>query len=152
MPAELEPPKTPNLSPRKRCGGQGEDDSCSPRKKQSSPSKKAQLPTSLAEAAEEDRMLFRMKDEEGRGWNEIRDAWQEMTGTDVTVNAVKKRHQRLKASFTVFNDEDVPRLLEAIEQDGKDRWNRIAKAIVGAGGQSYNAVTIQKKMKELGHA
>lgn len=52
-------------------------------------------------------MLFRMKDEEGKSWSEIRDAWEKMTGNEVTVNLVKKRYYRLKAAFTVFNDDDV---------------------------------------------
>ncbi|KZZ87058.1 hypothetical protein AAP_06004 [Ascosphaera apis ARSEF 7405] len=79
-----------------------------------------------------------------------------MTGNEVTVNLVKKRYYRLKATFTVFNDDDIPRLLEAdkavdakIEQIEKDRCNLIARDIAGAGGESYSVATIQKKLKEI---
>lgn len=59
-------------------------------------------------------------------------------------------------------EEQIPRLLEACKsveaeierikaEADRDKFSRIAKAIVGAGGGSYTAVVVQKKLKELSH-
>lgn len=51
-------------------------------------------------------MLIRMK-EEGRSWSEIREAWEKITGVQVGGTTLGVRYTRLKANFTVVDDEDV---------------------------------------------
>jgi hypothetical protein len=65
------------------------------------------MPTSYDNASEEDKMLLRMKDEEGKGWNEIRKAWIAMTGETVGKSTLSGRYGRIKANFVVFKKEDV---------------------------------------------
>ncbi|KAI5303296.1 hypothetical protein KEM56_007704 [Ascosphaera pollenicola] len=148
------------LTPRKR-GANPDSSNESPRKKHASPSKKSSAPTCLAQASPEDQMIFRSKNE-GKSWPEIAHLWELMTGDAVSSNLVRKRYDRMKANFAVFEEEDVPRLLEAcrvVEEEierakaevERERFSRIAQAITAAGGGSYTAAVIQKKMREVQH-
>ena len=65
------------------------------------------MPTSYETASPEDRMLLRMKDDEGKGWAEIREAWEAMTGDKVGGSTLSGRYARIKANFVVFKKEDV---------------------------------------------
>lgn len=65
------------------------------------------MPTSYETASPEDRMLLRMKDVEGKGWAEIREAWETMTGDKVGGSTLSGRYARIKANLIVFSKEDV---------------------------------------------
>ncbi|KAI5303293.1 hypothetical protein KEM56_007701 [Ascosphaera pollenicola] len=135
-------PQTP--SPKKRTKPTKDDDG--------SPKKKA-LPSSLEEVSEKDKMLLRMKDEENATWPEIREAWENMTGTKVGRSTLGIRYTRLKASLAVWDEADIARLLEAgkaVEAEfEREKYGRIAKALVEAGGKSYDTTAVQRKYKEL---
>lgn len=89
------------------------NDDISPSKKgkitKGSPKKAAviPIPISLEAAGPEDRMLLRMKEEEGRGWKEIAAAWESMTGNKVPTASLSTRYIRIKANLAVFPSEDV---------------------------------------------
>ncbi|KAI5294170.1 hypothetical protein KEM52_004558 [Ascosphaera acerosa] len=180
---------TPSASPCKRIkteddDGEGSDygtsTACSPTKKHaragsSSPTKRQAKASSLADAPEETRLLFRMR-EEGAAWPDIHREWERVTGATIARGTLQKRFQRLQASFACVRDEDecqssdrrprtaalrdaaqVPRLIaannavnEEIDRIQRERCARIAKAIAQAGGENYPTATIQKKMKEMG--
>lgn len=72
------------------------------------------MPTSYENASEEDKMLLRMKDDEGKGWNEIREAWTAMTGEPVGKSTLSGRYGRIKANFVVFRKEDVSHIEPSI--------------------------------------
>jgi hypothetical protein len=65
------------------------------------------MPTSLETASPEDRMILRMKDEEGKSWAEIREAWNAMTGDKVGGSTLSGRYARIKANLVVFKKDDV---------------------------------------------
>ena len=48
-----------------------------------------------------------MKDGEGKGWAEIREAWEAMTGDKVGGSTLSGRYARIKANFVIFKKEDV---------------------------------------------
>jgi hypothetical protein len=51
-----------------------------------------------------------MKDEEGKGWAEIKDAWEAITGDKVgNTNMLRMRYSRIKSNFTVIPEDDVSR-------------------------------------------
>ncbi|KAI5294144.1 hypothetical protein KEM52_004616 [Ascosphaera acerosa] len=117
-----------------------------------SPSKRSKIPTCIEEASAEDLMLVRMK-EEGRPIAEIRQAWEQMTGAKPGGSTLQVRYMRLKANLTVWAEEDIKRLLDAakvVEAEWeKEKWARMAKALVEAGGATHDAAAVQKKYKEL---
>ncbi|KAI5301907.1 hypothetical protein KEM56_001233 [Ascosphaera pollenicola] len=152
--------QTPQPSPRKRTKRtQAQDDAdTSPRKRQIAAANK--VPTTMDEMSEEDRLLFRMRDKEGASWTEICAAWAELTGKPVKSDMVRKRFAKMKANFATFDEEDVPRLIdvrrrvnEEIEKAKEDierqRFSRMATALVESGGGDYSVAVIQKKLKEL---
>lgn len=114
--APVTPSKTPQKRGRKKVDGDTEADTPT-KKKRGTPAKtpgekgaKAgarPMPTSWENASEEDRMMLRMKDDEGKGWNEIREAWNAMTGETVGKSTLSGRYGRIKANFVVFRKEDV---------------------------------------------
>ncbi|KAK2798934.1 hypothetical protein FQN50_008665 [Emmonsiellopsis sp. PD_5] len=111
------------------------------------------MPTSYENASPEDRMLLRMKDEEGKPWGEIRAAWEEMTGEKVGGSTLSGRYARIKANFVVFNPDDEARLVqfkkEIESKFENEKWQQVAKAIEDAGGNKYPPAAVQKKFKEL---
>ncbi|KAK2756800.1 hypothetical protein FQN54_005246 [Arachnomyces sp. PD_36] len=158
-------PATPSKTPkrgRKKADG-GADGETPTKKKRATPAKATggkslkvgarPMPTSWDNASPEDRMMLRMKDEEGKGWAEIREAWNAMTGESVGGSTLSGRYGRIKANFVVFRKEDEAHLLKAkkeIEDKFEtDKWHRIADAIEGAGGNKYPPAAVQKKFKEL---
>ncbi|KZZ87057.1 hypothetical protein AAP_06003 [Ascosphaera apis ARSEF 7405] len=136
--------RTPSSSPRKRrvAAKNGEG---SPRKKAVSSNK---VPTCLEEASPEDRLIITMK-EQGHSWGEIRAAWEKLTGVKVSNQYCSVRHHRIKANFTVIDERDVPKLIEARQIVEKEMCTYIAKTLVSLGGGDYAAAVIQKKLKEL---
>ena len=52
-------------------------------------------------------MMLRMKDDEGKGWAEIREAWTAMTGEKTGGSTLSGRYGRIKANFVTFDKEDV---------------------------------------------
>ncbi|KAI5303295.1 hypothetical protein KEM56_007703 [Ascosphaera pollenicola] len=144
--------QTPSSSPKKRSKKTDDtEDDESPRKRQAG--NKIKIPTCIEEASEEDRMLLRMKDEEGASWLEIRQAWEQVTGVVTGKTTLCNRYARIKANFTVVSEDDVSRLIDvtrAVEAElEREKLGRISKALVGAGGGSYDTNVIQKKLKEL---
>jgi len=52
-------------------------------------------------------MMLHMKDVEGKGWAEIREAWEAMTGVKMGGSTLSGRYARIKANFVTFKKEDV---------------------------------------------
>jgi hypothetical protein len=57
------------------------------------------IPTSLESAGLADKMVLRMRDEEGRSWTEITNVWMSMTGIKVEGSTLRKRYTAMKANF-----------------------------------------------------
>lgn len=89
---------TPTLTKKTRAG-------------KTSPSKQSgtlgPLPASYAEAGEEDKLLLKMKEVEGKPWTAIQDALEEMTGSKLVGASLRKRYSMMKANFVVFAKENV---------------------------------------------
>ncbi|KAI5310880.1 hypothetical protein KEM55_004729, partial [Ascosphaera atra] len=132
-----------------------EEKQTSPKKPKlsASPTKAADLPTSLEDASEEDKLMLRMKDEEGAGWVEIHKAWEEAAGKKVGKSTLRGRYAAIKAKLTPFDKEDAARLLrfkqEVEEKFEREKWGRIAGLISGDGGGSYAGSVLQRKHREL---
>lgn len=83
----------------------------SPTKKadKGSPSKRSRglgpIPASYGEAGEADRLLLKMKDDEGKTWAVITEALEELAGCKLA--GLSTRYARIKANFVVFPKEDV---------------------------------------------
>lgn len=111
------------------------------------------IPTSYESAGKADRMLLHMKDVEGKGWAEIKAAWEAMTGIKVGGTTLSTRYIRMKANFVVFEDDDRERLLEAMKEIEEkfeiEKWAKIAAAIEEKGGKRYPPAVCQKKFKEF---
>ncbi|KAI5303292.1 hypothetical protein KEM56_007700 [Ascosphaera pollenicola] len=137
-------PQTP--SPKKRTKPKIEDDE-SPRKRVVT-----KVSSSIEEASEEDKLLFRMRNE-GKPWGEISEALEDITGNKTGTSTLRMRYAKLKANFTVWNENDASRLLEigkAIEAEfEREKYGRMAKALAEGGGGTYDAGAVQKKYKEL---
>ncbi|KAA8646911.1 hypothetical protein EYZ11_007536 [Aspergillus tanneri] len=154
---------TPTMTPRKR----GHPPKISTTKCDSdsdvSPSKKGKvrgprrtlgpIPTCLAAASPEDKMILRMRDEEHRGWAELTKAWIDATGIKVGGTTLRMRYTTMKNNFVSVSEEDVPRLLKAKkdveEKFEQEKWHRITDEIVSQGGEKYAAAVLQKKFKEM---
>ena len=48
-----------------------------------------------------------MRENEGKGWAEIRQVVEDLTGVKLHTTTVSKRYARLKANFVVFEETDV---------------------------------------------
>lgn len=70
------------------------------------PKKGRALPASLAEASDEDRMMFAMR-KQNQPWNVIQDKWNKITGDDIAAAVLRARYSRLKAAFQSFSEQDV---------------------------------------------
>jgi hypothetical protein len=65
------------------------------------------IPASLISAGLADKMVLRMRDEEGRSWSEITNVWTRMTGIKVEGSTLRKRYTAMKANFVSISAEDV---------------------------------------------
>jgi hypothetical protein len=65
------------------------------------------IPASLESAGLADKMVLRMRDEEGRSWSEITNVWTRMTGIKVEGSTLRKRYTAMKANFVSISAEDV---------------------------------------------
>lgn len=94
-----------------------------------------------------------MKDVEKKNWAEIKTVWEAMTGIKVGNTTLSTRYIRMKANFTVFEEDDRERLLEAKkeieEKFESEKWAKIAAAIEEKGGKKYPPAVCQKKFKEF---
>ncbi|KZZ87048.1 hypothetical protein AAP_05994 [Ascosphaera apis ARSEF 7405] len=110
------------------------------------------LPTSLAQATEEERMMFAMRGAE-KPWAEIQKKWEEMTGERVLITSIRARYHKIKHNLQEWSDEDEARLLrlevEVEEQLKSEKWNRLAEAMIAEGSPRYSAAALQKKLTEL---
>lgn len=106
------------ITPSKRSRGKQHEDiadsdqeSPSKKGKAGTPSKRGKglgpIPTSYEEASEEDRMIIRMREKEGKGWAEIRQVIEDITGVKLGGTTLQNRYTRVKANFVVFEETDV---------------------------------------------
>jgi hypothetical protein len=65
------------------------------------------IPTSLENAGLADKMILRMRDDEGRNWGDITKAWMTMTGIKVGNSTLRMRYTTMKANFVEISGEDV---------------------------------------------
>lgn len=65
------------------------------------------IPTSYEGAGASDRLLLRMRDEDGANWPEINEAWMAMTGITVGRTTLRMRYRTMKNNFVSVEFEDV---------------------------------------------
>ncbi|RHZ58138.1 uncharacterized protein CDV56_106007 [Aspergillus thermomutatus] len=151
---------TPRKRGRKKAAEGADDDADAdspetPTKKGKTSPKKTlgAIPTSLESAGLADRMVLRMRDEEGRSWTEITNTWTSMTGIKVEGSTLRKRYTAMKANFVSISAEDEAKILkvkkEVEEKFEQEKWQKIAEGVAADGGNNYPANAIQKKFKEL---
>ncbi|KAI7218161.1 hypothetical protein KC343_g8507 [Hortaea werneckii] len=138
-------PKTP--------GSKGDKSSTSKKKKPTKPSTPGKaIPRSYDECGPADRQLLDMRDS-GSSWPEIRSAWEKLTGEKTGASTLPNRYVRLKSNFTVVQEEDLPRLLEAKrsveEAFEKGKWGMVAEAVEKMGGTRYGGDALQKQYKKM---
>ncbi|RMY61751.1 hypothetical protein D0865_00822 [Hortaea werneckii] len=110
------------------------------------------IPRSYDESGPADRQLLDMRDN-GSTWPEIRAAWESLTGEKTGSSTLPNRYVRLKSNFTVVQEEDLPRLLEAKrsveEAFEKGKWGMVAEAVEKMGGEKYRGDALQKQYKKM---
>ncbi|KAI6801896.1 hypothetical protein KC363_g8235 [Hortaea werneckii] len=110
------------------------------------------IPRSYDECGPADRQLLDMRDN-GSSWPEIRAAWETLTGEKTGASTLPNRYVRLKSNFTVVQEEDLPRLLEAKrsveEAFEKGKWGMVAEAVEKMGGEKYRGDALQKQYKKM---
>ncbi|KAF9895044.1 hypothetical protein FE257_004672 [Aspergillus nanangensis] len=161
---DIQVPETPVVAtpkkrgrPKKTTTDEMAESDGSPTKKSKTPtpSKKScgPIPTSLENATVTDRMILRMRDDEGRGWGDITKAWIDTTGINVGGSTLRMRYTTMKANFVSITNEDESRLLKAKkdveDKFEQDKWHKIAESIKADGGMKYPHAALQKKFKEL---
>lgn len=103
------------------------------------------IPRSYDECGPADRQLLDMRDS-GSSWPEIRTAWEALTGEKTGASTLPNRYVRLKSNFTVVQEEDLPRLLEAKrsveEAFERGKWGMVAEAVEKMGGTRYRVSRI----------
>ncbi|KAL4865371.1 hypothetical protein BDV12DRAFT_200214 [Aspergillus spectabilis] len=111
------------------------------------------IPTSLAKAGVEDRLILRLRDQENRPWAEINKVFVATTGIKVGSSTLRMRHTTMKANFAGITEEDEFRLLrlkkEIEDKFETEKWHRIVEAIVQDGGEKYPTAALQMKFREL---
>ncbi|KAF7595270.1 hypothetical protein BBP40_006770 [Aspergillus hancockii] len=111
------------------------------------------IPTSFESAGLADKMILRMRDEEGRNWGDITKAWSLLTGNTVGNSTLRMRYTTMKANFVEIGEADEERLIrlkkEVEDKFEQEKWHRIVEAIEADGGQKYPVPALQKKFKEL---
>ncbi|KAI9037413.1 uncharacterized protein KD926_000376 [Aspergillus affinis] len=111
------------------------------------------IPTSYEAIGESDRLILRMRDEEGCAWPDITAAWMAITGITVGKTTLRMRYCTMKNNFVSVDTEDEPRLLKAKteveERFEVEKWAKIADQIVSDGGKKYPPATLQKKFKAM---
>ncbi|KAI7548476.1 hypothetical protein KC331_g4381 [Hortaea werneckii] len=138
-------PKTP--------GSKGAKSGTLKKKKPLKPTTPAKaIPRSYDESGPADRQLLDMRDN-GSTWPEIRAAWESLTGEKTGSSTLPNRYVRLKSNFTVVQEEDLPRLLEAKrsveEAFEKGKWGMVAEAVEKMGGEKYRGDALQKQYKKM---
>ncbi|KAI7082497.1 hypothetical protein KC356_g8324 [Hortaea werneckii] len=138
-------PKTP--------GSKGNKSGTSKKKKPTKPTTPGKaIPRSYDECGPADRQLLDMRDN-GSSWPEIRAAWETLTGEKTGASTLPNRYVRLKSNFTVVQEEDLPRLLEAKrsveEAFEKGKWGMVAEAVEKMGGEKYRGDALQKQYKKM---
>jgi hypothetical protein len=79
-----------------------------PKSADSTPKKGAgPIPISREAAGIADKLILRMREEEGKGWQEINSAWSALTGITVGKSTLPMRYQAMKANFTSVGADDV---------------------------------------------
>ncbi|KAL2788387.1 hypothetical protein BJX66DRAFT_340309 [Aspergillus keveii] len=130
------------------------DSTGSPSTKGATPRKAAlpPVPSSLAEAGTEDKMILNLRDED-KTWGGITKLFISVTGIQVGGTTLRLRHAAMKAKFVEIPDEDATRLLrlkkEIEDKFESEKWARISEAIVADGGGKYPTAALQKKFKQL---
>ncbi|RMY60678.1 hypothetical protein D0865_01393 [Hortaea werneckii] len=130
------PKKKTKLTP-KTPGSKGTKSGTPKKKKPLNPTTPAKaIPRSYDESGPADRQLLDMRDN-GKTWPEIRAAWETLTGEKTGASTLPNRYVRLKSNFTVVQEEDLPRLLEAKrsveEAFEKGKWGMYKKMMLGQG-------------------
>ncbi|KAE8394535.1 hypothetical protein ETB97_000332 [Aspergillus alliaceus] len=163
-PPEIAAPSVPTTTPTKR--GKWPAATNSENAKAGSPPKKTKtasassaktvlgpIPTSLGAAGLSDKMILQMRDEEGKNWGELNEAWMKTTGIKVGASTLRMRYTAMKANFVEMNEDDEARFLrskkEIEENFEQEKWHRIAEAIEVDGGGKYPVTALQKKFKQL---
>ncbi|KAF2136118.1 uncharacterized protein K452DRAFT_214369, partial [Aplosporella prunicola CBS 121167] len=94
------------------------------------------ISTSFDDLSEEDYLLIEMKDS-GKGWEEIRAAWRDLTGQETAKSTLPNRYSRLKANLSNLSDQDLQNLVDAkaeVELEfEQEMWGRIQQRMAEKG-------------------
>ena len=115
-----------------------------------------------------------MRDAEGRGFSEIQEVLEEITGVKIGSSSIRNRYYRMKSNFVMFEEKDVwtdlstetlnlrkeadtllqvPVLLrvkkEIEDKFELEKWQKIANGIESETGNKYPATAIRKKFKDV---
>lgn len=129
------------------------------------------IPLSYEEAGPEDKKILQMRDSEGRGWTDICEVIEWITGVKIRTTSLRNRYNKMKSNFVVFEDKDVCSLSPPISyimnyinsyvkvavlfQSKKEiedkfeaeKWQKIADSIEAKTGNKYPSTAVQKKYK-----
>ncbi|KAK5703564.1 hypothetical protein LTS12_028319 [Elasticomyces elasticus] len=157
--ADTSAKKTNPATPQKRINQQASDtednDTPSKKAKTGTPSNRAGLfgpiPLSYEEAGPEDKKILQMRDSEGRGWTDICEVIEWITGVKIRTTSLRNRYNKMKSNFVVFEDKDVAVLFQSkkeIEDKFEaEKWQKIADSIEAKTGNKYPSTAVQKKYK-----
>ncbi|KAK3075377.1 hypothetical protein LTR53_001382 [Teratosphaeriaceae sp. CCFEE 6253] len=105
------------------------------------------------ECSEADKTILRLK-KAGKNWDEIRQAYQKVTGERTGTSTIPNRYARLVGNLVAIRAEDHERLLQAkIEVENayqKEKWGLVGLAMHKAGASEvYKGDVLQKQYKKL---
>ena len=132
----------------------------------STPSKKVKkiaaqptpISTSKANLSSEDKLLIKLKDEDGKTWSEITKFFSELNSKTYDGSTFRKRYQKLKDNLTTITDDDLAilqkvklkvdaKIAEEIRAIQNKLWHNVAEELVNEGGAKYPPGALEKVWK-----
>jgi hypothetical protein len=86
-------------------------------------------PSPNVEMSDEDRLLLRLKDQDGLSWREIQTKFLEDLGRDYNVPALQMRLTRLRTRMKVWTEGDVQALRNAHQDVMEHKFDIIASKV-----------------------
>ncbi|MCJ1245765.1 hypothetical protein MMC30_002969 [Trapelia coarctata] len=145
-------PKTPKNTKATNDGADGEPKS-SGRKRASpnggeKPAAALSIPLSWDTAEEHDRKLVDMK-KDGATWGEINKMWKTVTGRVAKGSTLPNRYIRLMANFAQLKPGEDEKLVAAVAQYEREKWQLIAGFMDTVDEKKYAATFLQKEYKKI---
>jgi hypothetical protein len=132
----------------------------------STPSKKVKksiapatpISTNKSTLSPEDRLLIKLKDEDGKTWSDITKFFSDLNSKTYDGSTFRKRYQKLKDNLTTITDDDLALLLkvkpevdakiaEQIRAIENKLWQTVAEELINEGGAKYPPGALEKAWK-----